>query len=380
MIQAFGSVAAIMEQSQNQTEKPVIYPLNYLYFYLTDGCNLRCRHCWIKPIYQPDGAEASSIDPQLLRSIVKQGLELGLKGVKLTGGEPLIHPRIGDILDFIKTSRLKLDVETNGVECSPALVKKMAACRDVFVSVSLDAADPEIHDWMRGVDGSFNLTVMGIRRLVEAGIRPQIIMSLVKRNRDQMEALVGLAESLGASSVKFNVVQPTARGEVLHRNSENLSIEELVALGRKVNTEMRAKTGLRLIYSQPAAFRPLSELFARDVDGCQVCGVLGILGVLGNGLYALCGIGQTVQELVFGNASEDSLASVWENSEVLNAIRRGLPSRLTGICGRCLMKGLCMGACIAQNYYRASSLWAPFWYCEEADRAGLFPETRKAIV
>jgi hypothetical protein len=40
------------------------------------------------------------------------------------------------------------------------------------------------------------------------------------------------------------------------------------------------------------------------------------------------------------------------------------------------MKEICLGNCLAQNYYRSKSLWEPFWFCEEALRQGLFPNTR----
>ena len=101
-----------------------------------------------------------------------------------------------------------------------------------------------------------------------------------------------------------------------------------------------------------------------------------ILGVLGDGSYALCGIGETVPEMVFGHASKDSLADVWKSNPVLLEIREGLPRSLKGVCGDCVMKNICLGSCIAQNYYRSQDLWAPFWYCEEAQRLGLFPESR----
>jgi hypothetical protein len=32
--------------------------------------------------------------------------------------------------------------------------------------------------------------------------------------------------------------------------------------------------------------------------------------------------------------------------------------------------------CVAQNYYRSGDLFAPFWFCEQAEAAGLFPESR----
>ena len=88
--------------------------------------------------------------------------------------------------------------------------------------MSLDGSDAETHEWMRGVEGCFDATVRGIKNLVDAGFRPQVIMSLLRRNKGQMEELVRLAESLGAGSVKFNMVQPTARGERLHEAGETL--------------------------------------------------------------------------------------------------------------------------------------------------------------
>ncbi len=356
------------------------YPLNQIYFYLTEGCNLRCRHCWIEPKYQGGDKSYPSLEIDLFRSIIEQAKPLGLSGIKLTGGEPLLHPDIYEILDIIQSEDLGLTVETNGVLCTPGLAKKIKACKGPFVSVSLDGAEPETHEWVRGVEGCFDAALEGFRNLVKVGFRPQLIMSVMRRNKEQMEATVRLAESLGAGSVKFNLVQPTARGEIMHEAGETLAIEELIELGKWVENELSASTNIRVFYSHPAAFKPLGRMFGEQGTGCGVCGIFGILGVLGNGSYALCGIGETVPEFIFGDAAKDRLEDVWKNTSVLNQIREGLPAKLAGICGECIMKGACLGSCIAQNYYRSKDLWAPFWFCEEAEKAGLFPETRMRAV
>ncbi len=350
--------------------------LNTIYFYLTEGCNLRCRHCWIAPKYQNGGSSYPSLSLELFRSIIKQAKTLGLSGVKLTGGEPLLHPQIHEILEEIRANDLRLIVETNGVLCTEGLAREIAVCKNPFVSVSLDAADAETHEWMRGVRGSFEAAKEGIRSLVKVGLKPQIIMTMARRNKNQIEAVVCLAESLGARSVKFNVLQPTARGEQMHKAGETLTIEELVELGQWVENTLSASTTLNLFFSHPPAFRPLGKIFGDNGTGCRACGILGILGVLADGSYALCGIGETVPELVFGHAATDPLEDVWDNTPVLQELRGGLPGRLEGICGECLMKSRCLGSCIAQNYYLTKSLWAPFWFCQEASRQGLFPETR----
>jgi SynChlorMet cassette radical SAM/SPASM protein ScmF len=352
------------------------YPLNQIYFYLTEGCNLRCRHCWIAPKYQSEGDSNGSLDLDLFKSIIEQAIPLGLTGVKLTGGEPLLHPEVKEILEYIRTEDLCLTVETNGVLSTPELAENMAACKDPFVSVSLDGADAGAHEWVRGVPGCFEAAMEGIRSLVDVGFRPQIIMSVMRHNKDQMEPMVRLAERLGAGSVKYNIVQPTARGEKLHESGEALNIEELVELGRWVEDTLSNRTNISIYHSHPMAFRPLGKMFGANGDGCSVCGVLGILGVLADGSYALCGIGETMPDLVFGHGATDPLKDVWNNTPILLELREGLPQGLKGICNDCLMKGLCLGSCIAQNYYRSRSVWAPYWYCEEAHKRGLLPHTR----
>jgi SynChlorMet cassette radical SAM/SPASM protein ScmF len=371
------TLLALGDDSAAETTGSAVPPLRTLYFYLTEGCNLRCRHCWIEPKFQTEKKKYAALEPRLLRHIVRQAKELGLRGVKLTGGEPLMHPRIGEILGILREETLDLTVETNGVLCSPELVHELQRSNLRHISVSLDGADAKTHEWVRGVEGCFDAALQGIKNLVETGIRPQVIMSLMRKNVDQIEAVVRLAESVGASSVKFNLVQPTARGVQMHQAGETLTVRELVELGARVENELARRSKIRLHYSHPPAFRPMGQMYGGGGSGCGICGIHGILGVLADGSYALCGIGETISELIFGHASRDSLAGVWKSHPVLREIREGMPQRFEGICGECLMKGVCLGNCIAQNYYRKRSLWAPFWFCEDAYAEGLFPRTRR---
>ena len=366
-------------RTRKKTEETRQYPLSQIYFYLTEGCNLACRHCWIAPKYQGRGKKgnpAPYLDFDLFTSIIEQAKPLGLSGVKLTGGEPLLHPDIRKIIEHLKEQNLGVTVETNGVLCTKELARLIASCRNPFVSVSLDGVDPATHEWVRGVKGCFKAAVRGVRNLVAAGLRPQIIMTVMRHNQDQMKAMVLLAQELRAGSVKFNIVQPTARGEKMHKAGETLSIDEIVATGRWVEEILVPASRVGVFYSHPAVFRPLGRMFGSGWGGCGVCGILSILGVLGNGSYALCGIGETVPELVFGHAAKDRLEDIWRDSPILRELREGMPMRLEGICGQCLMKGLCLGSCVAQNFYRSKNLWAGYWFCEEAREQLLFPESR----
>ena len=120
----------------------------------------------------------------------------------------------------------------------------------------------------------------------------------------------------------------------------------------------------------------------RDVDGrLQKRNIMRTpetcLLTLADGSYTLCGIGEHVPEMLFGHAARNHLGDVWRESPVLGEIRDGMPHRLEGVCGECVLRKMCMGACIAQNYYTHKNLWSAFWYCEEASHIGLFPEMRR---
>ncbi len=368
------SVAVTKEPDSGQVG---IKTLNTLYFYLTEGCNLTCRHCWMGPRFDATGTQYPTLPVALFETAIREAKPLGLSGVKLTGGEPLLHPHISRLLEIIQREELRLTIETNGLLCTPELAAEIAKSPHRFVAVSIDGTDAVTHEWVRGVPGSFAAAQQAVRNLVATGTRPQVIFTVMRGNATQVDDMVQMVEELGAASLKFNVVQPTARGEKLHENQETLDIAELIQLGHHVEQELAHKTKLKLVFHYPLAFRSLQRITSGD--GCSACGIFGILGVMASGYYALCGIGEQVPELIFGTVGKDKLADVWRDNPVLKALREGLPTRLEGVCGRCLMKERCLGICVAQNYYSKGSLWAPYWFCEQAEEAGLFPASRLGV-
>jgi SynChlorMet cassette radical SAM/SPASM protein ScmF len=345
-----------------------------LYFYLTEGCNLACRHCWLAPRYDPDLTSTTCLAPNLFARALDEAVPLGLTDVKLTGGEPLLHPDLPHLLDEIGERDLSVSVETNGTLMTEPIARRLKDLQ-AHVSVSLDGAEAATHDELRGVPGAFERACNGLTLLAEAGIGPQVIFTVMRRNAAELTSLVRLAEDLGAASVKLNVVQPTARGERLYQSHDGLSVADYLDLAAMVQRELAPACDLTLCFDVPLAFRPLHRLASRG--GMGHCAILGVLGVLAGGQYALCGIGEQVPEMVFGAVGGDSLREVWEGHPVLRELREGLPERLGGICGDCVMHAVCLGSCVAQSYYRVHDLFAPFWFCEAALDDGLFPETRR---
>ena len=358
----------------NPMGKKNIPPLRILYFYLTGDCNMACRHCWIAPDFLNADTSKKALPFDLFKKIVKEARDIGLTSVKLTGGEPLIHPDIIPILRYIRDEELGVSVESNGAAMTPHIADLIKSCKGHFISISIDGMKRN-HEWMRGVSGSFERASQGVRTLVETGINPQVIMAVAGRNRDEIGSLARYARDLGASSVKYNFIMPTVRGEMMEQKGETLTVQDQIALSNWIVKDLQQEIRIPLLTNIPKAFVPLSAMFTSD-NACGGCGIFSILGVLYDGTFALCGIGKNVPELCFGHAKEDTVRDIWENARALNNLREHLPGGLKGICARCLMKNICLGQCIAGNYYVYHDLLAGHKFCEDAAEAGLFPETR----
>lgn len=350
--------------------------LRTLYVYLTSGCNCACQHCWFVPEVVGSSASGSDmLNPAILRRAIEEAIPLGLDSLKWTGGEPTLHPQFPQFLSLQEEFELGGLIETNGMLLSAALVKKIVAAGVTNVSVSLDGANATTHDSIRGVEGGFDRTLAGIRELVSAGLNPELILTLQRENVAQLDAFFALAEELGAGSVELNILQPVLRGATLKDSGGTLSISELLEINRNVDEIFPEQFAVPINLDIPMAFRPLSKMMNGQSGGA--CSILNILGVLPRGDYALCGVGQHIPELAMGSVMETSLKEIWEGHPVLGGIREGLPERLQGICAECLMRSACLGCCVAANYHQSSDLLAPYWFCQQAEEAGLFPGSRR---
>jgi SynChlorMet cassette radical SAM/SPASM protein ScmF len=372
------------EQTETGREKldlpEGVPPLRAFYLYMSNGCNLACRHCWITPRFvNGRPSPGDMIDVDALLAAVDEAKPMGLSNAKLTGGEPMLHPRFLEIVDRLTSRGLCLNMETNGTLLTAEIASHLKAKTNLkFISVSVDGADAGTHDAFRGVPGAFEAALNGLDLLVRAGYKNvQVIVCVHRGNRDQVDDVVRLAASHGAGSVKLNPVTSTGRGALMHARGEGLDFEERLALACDVFDGLSARATLPVILIMPLALTPLPRI-QRQNGQTGDCNVRHILGFLGTGEIALCGIGRSVPELVYGRLGKDSIRELWLSHPSLLALRRQLGDarRFPGICSECVFAARCRTGCVAQNYVESGTLCWPNTLCTEARARGMFPPTR----
>jgi radical SAM protein with 4Fe4S-binding SPASM domain len=179
-----------------------------------------------------------------------------------------------------------------------------------------------------------------------------------------------LAERLGVNSFKINRIDGICRGQLMHKEGLCLDVAECIKLQDKIDQEIRPRHKLEIIFDIPPAFRTLKDIMNKS----NRCSIKNILGVLSDGSISICGIGEVVSSLRIGDIRQTKLSEIWQTNELLRIIRRDIPGKLEGVCGRCILKAYCLGKCRASEYYKNGNILGPFYFCQQAYDQGLFPE------
>ena len=145
---------------------------------LTDKCNLRCTYCM-----PAEGVEwlpsQHILSSDEITKIISILCELGIKEVRLTGGEPLLRPDILEIINSI--SKLEnvpeISLTTNGIRLAP-IANDLVKAGLKRINISLDTLQPERFKLLSRRDGLEDV-LNGVNAAIEAGLRPIKILSLI---------------------------------------------------------------------------------------------------------------------------------------------------------------------------------------------------------
>jgi cyclic pyranopterin phosphate synthase len=167
--------------------------ITYLRVSLTDRCNLRCVYCMPKDGLQWQvRAEQLSVDE--IARVVETASQGGVKRIRLTGGEPLVHP---DVVEIVRRIASIPEIEEVSLTTNAMLLERLAQpLADAGlrrVNISLDSLDADKFKRItRG--GDINRVWRGIAAAERAGLAPLKLNTVVVRglNADELPALANL--------------------------------------------------------------------------------------------------------------------------------------------------------------------------------------------
>ena len=186
--------------------------IDYMRVSVTDRCNLRCRYCMPKDIELLPMEEILSFEEIL--EIIHQAASLGIRKIKITGGEPLVRKNCTGLIAKIRETEgiEKVTLTTNGI-LLPEYIEDLKAAGIDGINISLDTLRKDRFQEITGFD-ALDQVLAGIDASLNAGIRTKINTVLQKGVNDgEWQDLMLLAKDRPLD-VRFIEMMPIGYGAV----------------------------------------------------------------------------------------------------------------------------------------------------------------------
>lgn len=275
-----------------------------LHIEITSKCNERCIHCYI-----PHENKINHIDSDLFYDILMQCRDMKLLHMTISGGEPMLHKNFCNFLQRCNKYNFSVNVLSNLTLLDDKIINEMRANPLLGVQVSLYSMNPEIHDEITQMKGSFEKTKNAILKLIENDIPLQISCPIMKHNKDC-----------------YNDVIEWARNHNVQVGDDYVIIARYNHTTKNLNCRLSNEEVKELIYSKAKN----SPYYLRQIEieaekkktiepndfVCSVCNSSICIAENGN-VYPCAGW----QDYILGNVKENSINYIWNNSKKIQYLR-----------------------------------------------------------
>ncbi len=303
---------------------------NDLRLSITDRCNFRCSYC-----LSPDAQFLPSESRLSTQEIIQLGrtfARLGVERLRITGGEPTLHPDLCEIISELSPLYGDVSMTTNGSRLTEATAKAWKAAGLKRITISIDSVDPARFRAVSRSNLDPAVVIDGIRAAIGAGLGPVKVNAvlLVGVNDEDAPALAELARAL-AIEIRFIEFMPldadgswnTTRVVSSAKTIERISdVFPLIAEGR----DRPDRTAVRFRFADGSAgsvgtIAPVSDPF---------CGECSRIRVTPDGFLRPCLLANSewpIRHLLKGRGSDEAIEAaireaIW-NKDRGGALRMG---------------------------------------------------------
>ncbi len=339
---------------------------------MTQACALACRHCRAAAVPEPHPDELSFDEGvRLLDQIA--GFGHPLPQLILTGGDPLKRRDLHEIIVEARKRNI-------GVSITPAATR--ALTREVLaklvslgvdgLGLSLDAPSAQLHDAIRGVPGTFDITMRAIGWAQELKLPLQVNTLVSAETAPHLEDVYELLKPMGLARWSLFYLIAVGRGKVL----EPLGVEEAERVMRWIFETAKTAPFVVATTEAPSYRRVAVEQMRKDgMTGEQIrrSTAYRSFGIRdGHGIVFVSHTGEICPAgflpVGAGNVRTNELADIYRNSELFHALHD--PGQFEDRCGHCEYHAICGGS-RARAYEATGSYLASDPLCEYQPHSGM---------
>ena len=177
------------------------------------SCMFRCKMCqlWTKDFKTSRIGNNKILSKCAMEEIIAELRSIGVKSIYFCGGEPFLRKDFLDIVKYGKSKGLNCSTISNGYLINEDLAKQIVTSGIDSIGISIDSADRELHDEIRGTKGAFDHAIEGIRLIRQQQKEynadfPEVFINttISSKNFFFLPKIVDLAKSLAVRRINFN--------------------------------------------------------------------------------------------------------------------------------------------------------------------------------
>ncbi len=341
-------------------KKPVL-----VFWETTKACQLKCKHCRAEAILQALPGELTTEEgKKLIDSLTEFGRPYPI--LILTGGDPLMRNDIFELIDYAVGKRIRVGLAP---AVTPLLtdeaIEKIVEHGVRAVSISLDSPFPEVHDTVRGIQGTWERTIRAIKEFLKRDVAVQVNTVVMRETVEGLPEMVKLLKDLGVEIWEVFYLVPTGRSN-FESDLKTEEWEDVTHFLYEASKHLLVRTTEGPMFRRVAIMRKALEEKGIDPDEVLKPGELysrlkkRLTELLGDGGEARA---QTMgtrdgKGIVFisyngnvypsgflpfsvGNVREKNLLEIYQKSELMKKLRS---ADFNGRCGVCEFREVCGGS------------------------------------
>jgi len=297
--------------------------------YITEACNLRCNMC---DIWKRVDIKNELTFEELIK-LLDELKEMKIQVVGLSGGEPLLKPRVFEFIKEAKKRGFIVHINSNAT-----LIKNAEKAKEIIESgldsftVSFDGLK-ELHDEIRNVPGTFERAVSGIKILLEerkkknAEMRIATSTVIMKKNLYQIKELTLFLKDLGVDAIAFQPFTTSLMDDERAKEEHTISNpEDINELKKLIGWLIKLKKETGIIGNSFAFLKLTPDYFENKKLPACFAGYFNIdMDAKGN-VYPCIGMPSV------GNIRDNTLREIWSGEKYKNFRKKVLPN-----CQKCFI-------------------------------------------
>ncbi|HAN25151.1 MAG: mycofactocin radical SAM maturase [Acidimicrobiaceae bacterium] len=329
--------SGLAEQMKRGLDAPIC-----LTWELTYACNLQCVHC----LSSSGRRDPRELTTEECEAVIDELQRMQVFYINIGGGEPTIRKDFWHLVRYAVDHGVGVKFSTNGSGIDAEVAEQLAESDYVDVQISIDGADAETNDHVRGA-GSFATAVRAMEHLQAAGFEGfKISVVMTRHNIPQVDEFKAMADHYGAQ-LRLTRFRPSGRGadswEALHPSDQQQR-----ELYHWLMDHPDVLTG--------DSFFHLSAL-GEALPGLNLCGagrVVCLIDPVGD-VYA-CPFVLHDEFLAGSVRDEGGFQKVWQDSDLFTELRE---PQSAGACASCGHFDACQGGCMAAKFFTGIPLDGP---------------------